>query len=93
MILGRLVLTHSSYVEGLIYLLKKIVNDKNIKTITPGVITRVKGKSPKLKLVITREVQGGYKLNARKGSSAQEVYILTEYSRMELTEKIENILN
>nr|WP_036918247.1 MULTISPECIES: DUF2103 domain-containing protein [unclassified Prochlorococcus] len=91
--MGRLVLTHSSYVEGLISLLKKIVNDKNIKTITPGAITRVKGKSVSFKLVISREVKGGYKLNARKGRSAQEVYILTDYSKIELTEKIESLLN
>ncbi len=90
--MGRLVKTHSTYIEGLINILDLLTTDKSIKTITPGIIKRVKGKSEKLKLKITRVVEGGYKVNARKGKSVQEVFILTTYNRSELTKKL-NTLN
>jgi len=40
--LGRLVLNHSSNIEGLIPILKKLALDINIKTITPAVISRAR---------------------------------------------------
>ena len=46
--LGRLVLNHSTNIEGLIPILKKLALDINIKTITPASISRVRGKSSKL---------------------------------------------
>jgi hypothetical protein len=39
--MGRLVITHSTYLEGLIPLLKRLVQDPAIDTITPAVISRV----------------------------------------------------
>ena len=41
--LGRLVLNHSTNIEGLVPILQKLALDLNIKTITPAVISRVKG--------------------------------------------------
>ena len=87
--MGRLVHTHSTYVKGLIELLKRLAKENGIYTITPGVISRVRGHKEKLKITITRETIGGYKLIARKGRSAQEVYITTKYDQDELREKIE----
>ncbi len=86
--MARLVHTHSTYVEGLISVLKHMSKDKSLKTITPGVIMRVKGRSDKLSIKITREVNGGFKLIARKGNSAQDLYIITDYSKNDLEEKI-----
>ncbi len=86
--MGRLVHTHSTYVKGLIKLLKRLAKEKGIETISPGVISRVRSHKEKLKLTITREVIGGYKLIARNGRSAQEVYITTKCNRDELREKI-----
>ncbi len=89
--MGRLVHTHSTYINGLIELLKRLSNENGIDTISPGVISRVRGHNEKLKISITRETIGGYKLIARKGRSAQEVYITTTYKREELRKKIEDI--
>ena len=45
--LGRLVLNHSTNIEGLIPILKKLALDINIKTITPAAISRARGRSSK----------------------------------------------
>ncbi len=90
--MGRLVHTHSTYLEGLIDILKKLSNDINIKTITPGVISKSKGSADKIRLRISRKITGGYKLNAKKGSSVQEVYIITEYKKEELENKIAEVI-
>ena len=82
--LGRLVLNHSTNIEGLIPVLKKLALNMNIKTITPAVITRVRGKSSKLIIRISVKTINGYKAIARKGKTAQEVFISTDLSRNEL---------
>ena len=89
--MGRLVHTHSTYINGLIDLLKRLAKENGINTISPGVISRVRGHKEKLKISITRETLGGYKLIARKGRCAQEVYITTNYNQEELRKKIEEI--
>ena len=86
--MGRLVQTHSTYIEGLILILKKLKVDQNIKTIIPGVISRVKGNSHCLKIKVTRKIRGGYKLIVRKGRSGQELYITTNYKQDELEQLI-----
>ena len=68
--MGRLVITHSTYLEGLIPLLKRLVQDPAIDTITPAVIARVKGRSPELRLRVSTPITGGWKLVARRGSGA-----------------------
>ena len=74
--MGRLVKTHSTYIEGLIKKLKKISSNSLIQTITPGVIGVAKGRQEKLTIKISRKIEGGYKLIARKGKSYQEIYII-----------------
>ena len=86
--MGRLVQTHSTFIEGLLIVLKKLSKDVNIKTITPGVITRTKSNSNKLIIKITRNILGGYKLVARKGRSTQELFILTKYELNDLKKLI-----
>ena len=82
--MGRLVLNHSTNIEGLIPVLKKLALNINIKTITPAVITRVRGKSSKLIIRISVKTINGYKAIARKGKTAQEVFISTDLSKNEL---------
>ncbi len=89
--MGRLVVTHSTYINGLIDVLKSLEKIKGIKTISPGVLSRVKGHKEKLNMKITREILGGYKTIARKGRNAQEVYITTKLSREELKTIINEI--
>ena len=81
--MGRLVLNHSTHLEGLIPILKKLALNKNIKTITPAVISRVKGKSAKLVIRLSVKTINGYKAIARKGKTAQEVFISTDLSKDE----------
>jgi len=86
---GRLVITHSTYVEGLIPWLKVLARDPEIQTITPGVISRVRGRSSNLQLRVSIPVSGGFKMLARKGTSAQEVFVVTQLNKEELLRRIE----
>jgi len=86
--LGRLVITHSTYVEGLIPWLKSLAGDEAIQTITPGVIARVRGRSPGLKLRLSTPMRGGFKLMARRGSTVQEVFVVTSLDSNELERRI-----
>ena len=88
--MGRLVLNHSTNIEGLIPVLEKLVLNKNIKMITPAAITRVRGRSSKLILRLSVKTINGYKAIARKGTTAQEVFISTDLSKDELKKIIES---
>ena len=88
--MGRLVITHSTYVEGLIDWLKVLAADPEIQTITPAVIQRVRGRAPELLLRLSTPIRGGHKLVARRGSSAQEVFVVTTMSRPELEQAVQS---
>ena len=89
--MGRLVLNHSSNIEGLIPVLKKLASNINIKTITPAVISRVRGRTSKLTLRLSVKTINGYKAIARRGKTAQEVFISTDLSKDELKKIIDMI--
>ena len=82
--MGRVVLNHSTYIEGLIPLLKKLALNINIKTVTPAIISRVRGRSSKLTIRVSVKTINGYKAIARKGKTAQEVFISTDLGKDEL---------
>ncbi|MFQ6539856.1 MULTISPECIES: DUF2103 domain-containing protein [Aphanothece] len=90
--MGRVVITHSTYVEGLIPLLKRLAQVPGIGTITPAVISRVRGHSPALRLRVSTPITGGHKLVARRGTSAQEVFVVTDWSRERLQELVDQLL-
>ena len=87
--MGRLVLNHSTNMQGLIPILQKLVRNKNIKTVTPAVISKAKGRSSKLIIRLSVKTINGYKAIARKGKTAQEVFISTDLSKEELKEIID----
>ena len=87
--MGRIVLTHSTYIEGLVPVLQKLALHSKIKTVTPAIISRVKGRSSKLVIRISVKTINGYKAIARKGKTAQEVFISTELSKEELKKLLE----
>ena len=91
--MGRLVITHSTYLEGLIPLLKRLVQDPAIDTITPAVIARVRGRSPELRLRVSTPITGGWKLVAPRGSSAQEVCVVTGLNAEALEDRIVQALS
>ena len=87
--MGRLVINHSTNIEGLIPILQKLALNTNIKTITPAVISRARGKSSKLIIRISVKTINGYKAIARKGKTAQEVFISTDLGENELKQIID----
>ena len=87
--LGRLVLNHSTNIEGLIPILQKLARENNIKTVTPAVISRARGRSSRLIIRLSVKTINGYKAIARKGKTAQEVFISTDLSKEELKQLID----
>ena len=85
-----MVLNHSTNIEGLIPILQKLANNINIKTITPAVISRAKGRSSQLIIRLSVKTINGYKAIARKGKSAQEVFISTDLNKDELKQIIDS---
>ncbi|OWY64143.1 metal-binding protein [cyanobacterium TDX16] len=89
---GRLVWNHSTHIPGLIPVLERLTRVDGIQTITPGVIGRVKGHSPKMQIRISVPIRGGFKLIARQGKTVQEVFILTTLSQDELVAAVTDVL-
>ncbi|MGC9504327.1 DUF2103 domain-containing protein [Baaleninema sp.] len=90
---GRLVLNHSTHLDGLIPILERLVQHRGIRTVTPGVLSRAKGHVPKLKVRISVPIRGGFKAIARYGKTVQEVFVLTTLSKGELETTLTQILN
>ncbi len=88
---ARLVVTHSTYISGLIPMLEKLANCPEIQTITPAVISRVKSNSPTFRLKVSVPITGGHKLIARQRKSAQEVFVITHWSKEELEQAINRL--
>tara|TARA_B100000212_G_C27156666_1_gene439888 strand:- start:274 stop:552 length:279 start_codon:yes stop_codon:yes gene_type:complete len=88
--LGRVVITHSSYIDGLIPILKKLATFKEIKTVTPGIISKVRGRSSRLVIRVSVRTISGYKAIARKGQTAQEIFITTEMTKDQLIFTLES---
>ena len=82
--MGRVVLNHSTHLEGLIPVLKELALNARINTVTPAILSRVRGRSSKLVIRISVKTINGYKAIARKGKTAQEVFISTDLSKDEL---------
>ncbi|MEB3274462.1 MAG: DUF2103 domain-containing protein [Prochlorothrix sp.] len=85
---GRLVLTHSTYLPGLVAILKRLVLNPGIQTVTPAVIGRARSHAPRFKLRVSTPTIGGYKLIARHGKSFQEVFVVTDLSQADLEQAI-----
>ncbi|MEI6031510.1 MAG: DUF2103 domain-containing protein [Synechococcaceae cyanobacterium ELA739] len=90
--MGRVVITHSTYIEGLIPLLRRLAQQDGIETVTPAVISRVRGRSTGLRLRISAPISGGHKLMARRGTSAQEVFVVTDLGRDDLQQLVDQLL-
>ena len=89
---GRLVWNHSTHIDGLIPILEKLLTLAEIRTITPGVISRSRGHCPKLKIRVSVPIRGGYKAIARQGKTVQEVFLITEISQQELESAIQQAI-
>ena len=89
---GRVVLTHSTHIPGLIAILQKLAIHPRIKTLTPAVISRGRSNAPKLCLKVSVPICGGFKLIARKGKSIQEVFVITDLSAQQMAAAIEAVM-
>ena len=90
--MGRVVLNHSTHIDGLIPVLKKLALNIRIKTVTPAIISRSRGSTSNLIIRVSVKTINGYKAIARKGKTAQEVFISTDLSKDEL-KKLLDICN
>ncbi|MEM9483598.1 MAG: DUF2103 domain-containing protein [Cyanobacteria bacterium P01_F01_bin.116] len=89
---GRVVLNHSTHVPGLIAILHKLATHPQIKTLTPGVISRGRSHAPQLRLKVSVPILGGFKLIARKGKSVQEVFVITDLTVDQLQTAIKSLV-
>lgn len=86
---GRLVWNHSTHIPGLIRVLETLIaQEPDIQTVTPGRLSTVRSNAPHLRLKVSVPIRGGYKIIARKGKSAQEVFILTSLEQASLEDAI-----
>ncbi len=81
---GRLVWNHSTHLPGLIPILTRLTEQPGIKTVTPGRVARVKGRSTPLKIKVTVPITGGYKMQARGQGNVQEVFVITDLKAEDL---------
>lgn len=89
---ARLVMNHSTHLPGLIAVLEKLSYQDGITTITPGVICPVRAHVPQMKLRVSVPIRGGFKIIARAGKIAQEVFVLTTLQQTELEGIIARLL-
>ena len=89
---GRLVLNHSTHIPGLIPVLSRLVEERRVKTVTPGRLARVKSRPSPLKIRVTVPIRGGYKLQARSSGNAQEVFVITDLNAEALQSVIDYLL-
>jgi hypothetical protein len=82
---GRLVLTHSTHIPGLVPLLRRLATTPGVDTIVPGRLYagcgsgRGGGAGPAVR--VTVPTGHGFKLLARHGSQTQEVFVVTTLAR------------
>lgn len=90
---GRVVLTHSTHIPGLIPVLEKLAATPQVSTLTPAVIRQARSHAPKFRLKVSVPIRGGYKLIARKAKTVQEVFAITELTQPQLTAAIQAIVH
>lgn len=86
---ARLVVTHSSYIDGLVESLERLAVQPGIRCIVPGRIARCRSGNPRQPMRISTQTKNGHKLLARRGSLVQEVFVVTELASCELMAAIE----
>jgi hypothetical protein len=89
---GRVVWNHSTHLPGLIPLLERLTEQPGIDTITPAVLRQTRSHAPHLQIKVSVPIRGGFKLIARKSKTVQEVFILTQLSKVELETAIAEVL-
>jgi hypothetical protein len=87
---ARIVHNHSSIIEGLEPVLKRLAKIDGVTTITPGRIRKLRrGNGQAFRLKVTMPTLTGFRLNARKGHVLQEVFVVTELDREAFEDAVE----
>jgi hypothetical protein len=89
--MGRVAITHSTYLEGLIAVLRALALEDGVDTVTPAVISRVRGHAQTLRMRVSTPISGGFKVLARRGSTAQEVFVVTSWDRDRLQDRLDRL--
>ena len=87
-------LTHSTFIPGLVPLMEKLASHGDIHTIIPGRLAQTRGrvKSPTLDARVTTSLRGGgHKVLVRKGSTVQEVFVKGDLEKPELASTLERL--
>ncbi|GJQ11318.1 hypothetical protein GpartN1_g3109.t1 [Galdieria partita] len=88
---ARIVVNHSTYIPGLIKALELLSEEPCVQTIVPGRLRNGKSRSPHLLLRVTTTTPTGFKLLARKGTTVQEVFIVTSAERQFIEELVNKV--
>ena len=89
--MGRLVWNHSSHVEGIIPILRRLADMPGIKTVTPGRIRPPQGHGP-FRITVSVPISGGWKANGRKAGLAQEIFVVTDLTKEALQAEIDALV-
>jgi hypothetical protein len=90
-------MNHSTHAPELIALLQSsraALGDAGVTTITPGRLTRTKGKAEQLTLSVSVALphDSGFRVLARRGTTLQEVYFTTKLGAAELQKILDGLL-
>lgn len=66
-----------SIINGLLPLLEQIASQPSVSAVIPGRISVTRAASPTLQLRLGPTTMTGFKLTARRGTTAQEVFVVT----------------
>ena len=89
--MSRLVLNHSTFIEGLLPKLRRLASELGHGTVIPGVISSTRGRAEGLilRLAPNQDAAGVYKLVCRKGKTVQEVRLVTRLPRDQVLDALE----
>ena len=86
---GRLVLNHSSNVEGLVDVLKDLARSPLVSAVIPARLARGGGRSSQLDLRVSVPTPTGWKVLATKGAMIQEVFVVSNLSCGDLQRELD----
>lgn len=94
---ARIVMNHSTHVDGLIAALTKgssLASARGIKMFVPGRLSRTRGGAAEtLQIDVSVPISGGYRCLVRRGCMIQELFVSTSISsESELQECLDTIL-
>lgn len=74
-----------SIINGLLPLLEQIAAQATVSAVIPGRISVTRAASPALQLRLGPTTMTGFKLTARRGTTAQEVFVVTTEAEAVIT--------